>query len=110
MNPSVPTKPGDPLALQSVGSNENLAIKHPHDLIIGEEWTMHYKHGPTPHVQKNFKLKGTLRQAIDRAQYHCRVMNYRLIQVNPMFVNLAEEETSRIPSAAQGFGKNEATF
>jgi hypothetical protein len=80
----------------------------PMDLLRATEWTMHYKFGPTPHVTKNFKLDGTLREAIARSQEHCRIMGYRLIQVNALFSDLTLEESGRIPMAAAGFGKAEA--
>ena len=66
------------------------------DKLTSNYWTMHYKHGPTPHCQKNFYLTGTLREAIARAHDHCQVMNYRLIMVQPMVADLEHEEHGRV--------------
>lgn len=81
--------------------------QHPLDATTGTAWIMHYKHGPTPHCWKAFELKGSLRDAIKRANEHCQIMGYRLIQVELLLHDLTMEETGKIPMAAAGFQRTE---
>jgi hypothetical protein len=55
-------------------------------------WTMYYRHGMNPSLQKNFYFEGTMTQAIERAQKHCAIMGFKYSWLRPMISNLELEE------------------
>lgn len=55
-------------------------------------WTMIYRHGVNATLQKHFFFKGTINQAIERAQKHCGIMGYKYHYIRPMLCNIDVEE------------------
>jgi hypothetical protein len=54
-------------------------------------FTLHYRQGAVM-KQKNFPYTGNLKQAMDRAREHCKVMGIRFVLVNPLIVDLEYQE------------------
>lgn len=66
------------------------------DNTFDDCWIMYYRHGMNAQLTKNFKFKGALPQARERAEKHCQIMGYKLGFVRPMFPDLTEEELDHV--------------
>ncbi len=64
-------------------------IEHEH--LVGL-YTMFYIHGSNHLQHKNFRFHGSLKEARERAQIHCDIMNFRLKHVQPLICDLKKEE------------------
>jgi hypothetical protein len=59
-------------------------------------YTLFYRHGMNPQCQKGFVHEGDIKSAVQRAQRHCEVMNYRYIFVRPFVSDIDEEEKYKL--------------
>jgi len=59
-------------------------------------WTLYYRYGTVPQLQKTFIHEGDLLAAINRAREHCVKMGYRFICVRPFLIDLEEQEQRRL--------------
>lgn len=55
-------------------------------------WTLYYRYSNIPQITKGFKLDGSMKDAIKRAQDHCKTMGYHFICVRPLIVDLDHQE------------------
>jgi hypothetical protein len=58
-------------------------------------YTFNYRYGNAGILARNFRHRGDLYSAINRAKSHCAVMNYRFIFCFPFIVDLDIIEDSR---------------
>lgn len=80
--------PGQPVPLDR-------PIVHAHDEVYEEKrYLLHYRHGNNMNW-KFFDYSGSFRQAMQRAQKHCMLMNYRFIILRPAVSNLEDDEKNR---------------
>lgn len=86
-----------------------------HKLFFNESgeprtWTLFYRFGNRPVIEKHFFFDGDLMAARKRGIQHCDVMGYIFIFVRPFIVDLTYQESMKVagkykdPDAREGEG------